>query len=149
MPDRSQYYSSRGNCIRAARVALGKTAMLDTEFTLVENPEKKGHWAWKPTARSGLPTAESNREPDAPKAKRRRAPKGEKSNVLEQPAMKAAWSSAQVDGGITVAAGAKKTGSNKDTFRGKMSICRKLGCPITTTREGREISYHLAKSWHP
>lgn len=128
MTERSKGYSNRGNCIRAAKVKLGKGATPGTDFTLDKD---SGFWHFTPKA----------------KAKRTRV-KGVRSSILQQPQMGVVLGMMQRKMGTTVEEISTKLECTRDTGRGMASRIGTAGAPITKSRVGRFVHYHVDPSWH-
>lgn len=122
-------YSNRGNCIRAARTALGKTAKLGEDFK-VEGSGKVFTWAALKAA----------------KAKRAKREAGTRSPVSNQPQAQKLLK--YIDGkaeGHTVEECMGHLGvSASHTVRGLISRLNSEGAGIKTTRKGRIGIYSRA-----
>lgn len=126
-----KWYTERGNCIRAARKALGKTAQVDKEFTLEKDA---GLFAWKAIEHKP-------KEPAAPKEPKKPRVKGK---LWEQPAMRDVIDLMLAPAGTTVEAIANKRKCNKDTARGMVSRLRQEVKGITMGRVFKKVTYFLA-----
>lgn len=124
-------YTQRGNCARAARVALGKNAKLGVDFT-ISGDDKKFVW----TA-----TAKPAKTETAPKAKR---VKGE-ARIENQPQMQRIISLCSRKTGATIAdIAASLGGIEEHTVRGAISRLKgEGGIEFTTTQVGRKKVYRI------
>lgn len=123
-------YTNRGNCARAARTALGKTAKLGTDFEVTGGGKV---FTWK-----------------ALKARKRAAREpGSKPSVLNQPFIikLLTYIQAADDKGRTVADCAAKMGTEMHTVRGALSRARRDGAPVSTGRRFRNVYYTLPASY--
>lgn len=120
-------YSNRGNCIRAARTALGKTAKPGTDFEVTKDGNV---YSWR----------------SLKARKRAQAAKGERAPVSGQPMaiklMKYISGSAK---GRSVADCQAHLGDvASHTVRGLISRLRAEGQPINTGRQFRNVLYTMA-----
>jgi hypothetical protein len=145
-------YTNRSNCVRAAKVVLGKDAKPGVDFT-VDGSGKE--WTWTAVtaaaAVTGAPeeTAATETEPvvetapvKAPKAKRQRGAKGTR-RITEQPKMKFLLNCIKETGeaGITVPELAKLGNMQPHSVRGAISRCIKDGAPVEPFRFEKKNRY--------
>jgi hypothetical protein len=143
-------YTARGNCIRAARAALGKDAKPGTDFTI---GGEAGAFTWTSTGTRAMldKPARQSKPKKAKAAKKAKAKKGKSTVVLStQPQMKKLIGLCQRKDGATIEEMCERlTSTSKPlhtpTVRGAISRLNAEGnVTITTTRKGRIKHYHCA-----
>lgn len=122
-------FSNRGNCIRAARVALGKTAKPDVDFKLHKHED--GRFSF-------TPAKEGSRRPKTVKEKMAVALQPKMAKILDY--------IAESHDGRTVSDLQRHLGGVKShTARGCVSRLRNAGFPINIGKVFRVVSYTISK----
>lgn len=130
-------YTQRGNCARAAKVALGKTAKAGKDFEIRVHAGDVPSYSWE-------------RLGPAKTASGKRRPKGE-SPLAQQPQMVKLLKMCARKTGATIkdlAANLSKGDKpiEEHTVRGSISRLAKEGTVFTKVRDGRTLTYHVGES---